>query len=263
MIKFTTTVCAIFSVFLSFSQTTDYKYDAFKEGEWFKFRIHYGIFNASFATLHLKTTTYNGKKVYHAQGKGRTTGLAKLFFKVDDTYESYFDIKNGKPYMFNRDINEGGYTKHLQFYFDHEAETAHMKDVKHQTQKDFKTPVGVQDLISAFYFLRNNYDAKGLKKGDEISLDMLFDDDGVFPFKLKYLGKQTIRSRFGKIKCLKFKPYVQEGFVFKEQESLTLWVSDDKNKIPIRIQADLRIGSLKADLHAFSGLRNQFKIVMK
>ncbi|MCV6629526.1 MAG: DUF3108 domain-containing protein [Flavobacteriaceae bacterium] len=245
-----------------YAQPAAYKYDAFKAGEWFKFRIHYGIFNASFATLHLKKTQYQGKTVYHAQGRGSTTGLARLFFKVDDLYESYFDTEDGRPYMFNRDINEGGYTKHIQFFFDHEAEKAKMKDLKHLREKDYKTHVDIQDLISAFYYLRNNYNGEDLKVGQEIKLDMLFDDDGIFQFKLRYLGKEVLRSKFGKVECLKFRPYVQEGFIFKEQESLTLWVSNDENKIPIRIQADLRIGSLKADLHAFSGLKNQFKIKM-
>ena len=91
---------------------------------------------------------------------------------------------------------------------------------------------------------------------------MLFDDDGIFKFKLRYLGKEVIKSKFGKVECLKFRPFVQSGRVFKEQESLTLWVSNDLNKIPIRIKADLAIGAIKADLEGFNGLKNQFKIIM-
>ena len=93
-------------------------------------------------------------------------------------------------------------------------------------------------------------------------MDMLFDDDGIYKFKLKYLGKEILRTKFGKVECLKFKPYVKSGRIFKEQESLTLWVSNDLNRIPIRIKADLAVGSLKADLDGFNGLKNQFKIIM-
>ena len=114
-----------------------------------------------------------------------------------------------------------------------------------------------------FYFLRNNYSLEGLEEGQAIDLDMLFDDDGVFRFQLKYLGKEILRTKFGKVECLKFRPLVQSGRVFKEKESLTLWVSNDLNKIPIRIKADLAVGSLKADLDGYNGLRNQFKIIMK
>ena len=78
------------------------KTKAFKAGEWLKFRIHYGIFNASFATLQLKNDNIDTIPVFHAVGKGRTTGLARLFFKVDDVYESYFGKNDLKPYRFIR-----------------------------------------------------------------------------------------------------------------------------------------------------------------
>ena len=120
----------------------------------------------------------------------------------------------------------------------------------------------VQDLLSASYHLRNKYDIDDLKEGQTLTMDMLFDDDGVYQFKLKYLGKEIVRTKFGKVECLKFRPYVQSGRVFKEEESLTLWVSNDLNKIPVRIKADLAVGSIKADLDGYNGLRNQFKIIM-
>lgn len=233
---------------------------AFKAGEWFRFRIHYGIFNASYANVVLKNNKLNGKPVYHVVGTGRTTGLARLFFKVDDRYESYFDKETLLPYKFIRKIDEGGHTKDLEIDFNHEEQVAHINNKKHNKQSKMKVASGVQDLLSAFYYLRNNYNVSDLKKGQEITLDMLFDDDETFKFKLKYLGNQTIKTKFGKIACLKFRPFVQSGRVFKEQESLTLWVSNDKNKIPIRIKADLRVGSIKADLDAFKGLKHPFHI---
>ena len=91
---------------------------------------------------------------------------------------------------------------------------------------------------------------------------MLFDDDGVFNFKLRYLGKEVVKTKYGKVECLKFRPMVQSGRIFKEQESLSLWVSNDANRIPIRIKADLAVGSIKADLDGYNGLKHQFKIIM-
>ncbi len=235
---------------------------AFKNGEWLKFRIHYGILNASYATMHLTSETLDSVPVYHVVGKGKTTGFASIFFKVDDTYESYFGRRNGRPYKFIRKIDEGGYTKDMQIDFDYETRNAVLKDHKNGTQQEFPIHNGVQDLISASYFLRSNYNLEEFVEGQSIDLDMLFDDDGMFKFQLKYLGKEILKTKFGKVECLKFRPLVQSGRVFKEKESLTLWVSNDLNKIPIRIKADLAVGSLKADLEAYNGLRNQFKIIM-
>ncbi|TRZ46435.1 DUF3108 domain-containing protein [Robertkochia solimangrovi] len=233
---------------------------SFQGGEWFQFRIHYGVFNASYATLELKDEMLKGKSVYHVVGKGKTTGLARWFFAVDDNYESYFDKQDGKPYRFIRQIDEGGYTKDLEINFNHQDNEAVVTNHKHGTTKTIETNNEIQDLLSAFYFLRENYQAEDLKVGEEIILDLLYDDDKPFRFKLKFLGREEVNTKFGNVNCLKFRPYVQSGRVFKEEESLTLWVSDDKNKVPIRIKADLMIGSLKADLEAFKGLKHQFKI---
>lgn len=236
---------------------------AFKTGEWLKFRMHYGFLNASYATLQVHSATIKNKEVYHVVGHGETTGIASWFFKVDDTYESYFDKTDGKPYRFVRKINEGGYTKDVEINFDYKAAKAEFDDKKNKKKLNFTLQDSIQDLISAFYFLRNNYTTEDFEKGKSITLKMLYDDDGVFNFKLKYLGKEVLSTKYGKVECLKFRPYVQSGRVFKEQESLSLWVSNDDNKIPIRIKADLAVGSIKADLDGYNGLKHQFKIIME
>ena len=254
----TYTLCLLFAI----SASAQNPRPAFKPGEWLKFRIHYGFLNASYATLHLTSETLNNVPVYHVVGEGKTTGFASIFFKVDDTYESYFNRENGRPYKFIRKIDEGGYTKDIEIDFDYKQDKAVLMDHKNRTQQNFTINNQIQDLISASYFLRSNYNLEEFKEGESIDLDMLFDDDGVFKFQLKYLGKEILRTKFGKVECLKFRPLVQSGRVFKEKESLTLWVSNDWNKIPIRIKADLAVGSLKADLDGYNGLKNQFKIIM-
>ena len=253
----------IFGLLLTTSLGAQKFKPAFKSGEWLKFRIHYGFLNASYATLHLSAKNLDSIPVYHVVGRGKTTGFASIFFKVDDTYESYFGRTDGKPYRFIRKIDEGGYTKDIEIDFDYSEGKAVLKDNKNNKEMDITVHDSVQDLLSAAYYLRNKYDLDTFEVGQSIDMDMLYDDDGVFKFKLKYLGKEIIRTKFGKVECLKFRPLVQSGRVFQEQESVTLWVSNDLNKIPIRIKADLAVGSLKADLDAFNGLRNQFKIIMR
>lgn len=255
-------VYIIFLLLATFSANSQNKQSSFKAGEWLRFRIHYGIFNASYATLQIKNDNVNGTPVYHVIGKGRTTGLARVFFKVDDTYESYFDKNNGKPYKFIRKVSEGSYTLNLDIDFDHKNKKAVLNDHKKNKKLDFKIQDNIQDLISAFYYVRNNYDVDKLVKNETITLNLLYDDDGIFKFKLKYLGKETLKTKYGKVECHKFRPYVESGRVFKEQESLSLWVSNDENKIPIRIKADLAVGSIKADLDGYAGLKHQFKIIM-
>ncbi|MGJ8683264.1 MAG: DUF3108 domain-containing protein [Nonlabens sp.] len=249
---------AIFISTTAFMPSTAPPEMAFKKGEWFRFRIHYGIFNASYATMQVSEAKLDGKDVYHIKGKGKSTGLMHLFFKVDDRYETYIDRTTVKPYRFIRDIDEGGHTKNIQIDFDHEAGTALINDKKRDKVESMNIEPATQDMMSAFYHLRTIVDITTLEKGDEFQLPMFFDNEN-FDFKLKFLGRDTIRTKFGKIPALEFRPYVQSGRVFKEEESLTVWISDDENKMPLKIKAKLAVGSLTADLDAFKGLKYQFK----
>jgi hypothetical protein len=241
---------------ISFAQ----KNTAFQDGEWFKFEMSYsGFFKAGNATLEVKESTYKGKPVYHVVGKGWTTGPIKWFFKVKDRYESYFDKLTGLPYKSIRQIDEGGHTKDIEIEYDQSNRKAIVTNKKHKTEQTFATEKNVQDMVSAFYYLRNNYKTETIKEGDVVSLNMFFDEEN-FEFRLKFLGRETIKTNFGKVNTLIFRPYVMAGRVFKEQESLTLWVSADENKIPLKIKADLRVGSLQTNLEAFKGLKHPFPI---
>jgi len=220
-----------------------------------------GFLKAGNATLTVRDYKYKSKDVYHVIGKGWTTGALKWFFKVKDRYESFIDKTSGLPHKFIRDINEGGHTKNIEIEFDHVGSKAYVNNKKRKKKSVVPTEPNIQDMVSTYYFLRNNIDLENLKKGDEISVNMFFDEEN-YGFKLKYLGTETIKTEFGKVNALKFRPYVMAGRVFKEEESLTLWVSNDKNKVPLRIKANLAVGSLRADLDAFKGLKYPFKILV-
>ncbi len=234
---------------------------AYGDGEWLNFRVHYGLITAGNATLEVKKTTIDGKQVYHIKGYGETSGMTSWFFPVKDDYQSYVDVEKDIPYRFIRKIDEGGHTKDIQIDFDHTKLDATINDKKNNSLKVVSFPKDAQDMVSAFYYLRNNLEVEKIKEGDEILLNMFFDREN-YKFKLKFLGREIINTEFGKVACLVFRPYVQSGRVFKEKESLTLWVSDDDNKIPIVIKADLMVGSLKATLIQFKGLQHSFKIIV-
>ncbi|WP_299102409.1 DUF3108 domain-containing protein [uncultured Winogradskyella sp.] len=250
--------------FVGFQASDLEKESSFQEGEWFKFEMSYsGFVKAGNATMSVKETNLDGKEVFHVVGKGWTTGAIKWFFKVKDRYESYFDKDTGVPYKFIRKIDEGGHTKDIEIKFDHVKQKAEVYNKKKKKVTTVTTEQDVQDMVSMYYYLRNKIDIDALRTGDEIKTNMFFDEEN-YGFKLKFLGRETIEVDVNgsdvKVKTLKFRPYVMAGRVFKEEESLTLWVSADKNKIPLKIKADLAVGSLRADLIEFKGLKHSFKI---
>ena len=251
---------ALIIFFLSISCFCQQK--AYGDGEWLKFRIHYGLITAGQAALEVKSERLNNQEVFHIIGFGETTGLTNWFFKVEDHYQSYILKDEDLPVRFVRNINEGGYKKDIQIDFNQSSKMATIVDFIDNKREIVPFPNRAQDMVSSFYYLRNNLDIHSLNDNDEFDLDMFFDSEN-YKFKLKYLRKEVLDTKFGKVPCLVFRPYVESGRVFNEKESLTIWVSDDDNKIPLLIKADLTVGSLKASLIEFKKLNNSFKIFVE
>jgi hypothetical protein len=228
-----------------------HKNEAFKKGEVLKFRLHYGFLDAGEAILEVKNEDreIGGRKVYHMVGVGYSKGSFDWFYKVRDRYETYVDEKAIVPWIFIRRVNEGGYIINQDYIFNH-----HKDKVDVGEGKVFDTPDNVQDMLSAFYYARS-LDFSNAKPGDVFTIPAFVDKE-VYPMKIKYVGKETIKSEVGKVRCLKFRPVVQKGRIFKKEEDLNVWITDDKNHIPVRAQADIMVGSIKMDLVQYSGLAN-------
>lgn len=234
------------------STSTPYRsldHQAFTVGEKLTYVVRYGWLNAGIATLELNPAPRDilGRKVWHALGKGRSTGAFNAFFKVDDRYETFFDQEGVFPYVFIRRVDEGGYKINQDYVFDPSRQL-----VTTQEQKTFETPPHVQDMLSAFYFART-LDFGKAKPGDEYVIPCFMDNEQ-WDLRMRYMGKETIKIRNGKYRCLKFQPVVQEGRVFKNNEDLNVWISDDGNFIPILVQAKVLVGSIKMELTGQEGL---------
>ncbi len=228
---------------------------AFKAGEELKFRIHYGFVDAGEATLEVMSDVqpFGGRNCYHVVGSGKSVGAFDWFFKVRDRYESYVDQQSIIPWYFVRRVNEGGYLINQNVYFNHYNDSAK------SDKKTISIPEYTQDLISSFYYART-IDFATAKEGDVFPITGYL-DDAVIPLNLKFLGRETVKSKKGNFRCIKLRPMLQEGRVFKDQEDMTIWVSDDKNHIPVRVQTDILVGSIKMDLVDFKNLANSPAIV--
>jgi hypothetical protein len=227
------------------------EHSAFQVGEKLKYILHYGFVNAGEAELELKAgeRDIQGRKILHAVGTGRSIGAFKAFYKVDDHYESYFDEKGVFPWVFIRRVDEGGYTFSQDYlYMQHRRQVTTQKKVTHDV------PAHVQDMISAFYFART-LDLSNAKEGDEFVIDCFMDDE-YWPLRMKFVEKETIKLRNGKYRCMKFQPIVQEGRVFKSNDDLNVWITDDPNHIPVLVEAKILVGSIKMELSDYSGLAN-------
>ena len=219
--------------------------------------MHYGFINAGEVVMQVmdENKKIGERNTLHVVGTGYTNSSFDWFFKVRDTYESYIDEEAIVPWVFIRRVNEGGYKINQNQVYNQ------YKNTVDSDGKLFDMPENVQDMTSAFYYART-IDFSMAKEGDIFEFPC-FVDNQVWPLKIKYIGKETIHSDVGRIRCIKFCPVVQKGRVFKKEEDMNAWISDDKNRIPVRAEAKIAVGSVKMDLTEYSGIANPMALVEK
>ncbi|TAL41079.1 MAG: DUF3108 domain-containing protein [Chitinophagaceae bacterium] len=232
---------------------------AFNAGEQVTFHVYYavaGVFiHAGDAVFTNNLEILNGKPVYHVTGDGKTNPSYDWIYKVRDKYESFIDTATLQPYKFIRNVNEGGYKKYENITFNRTANTAVTSNGV------FKVPDCVQDVLSSMYYARN-VDFDKYKPEDKIPFSMFLDNE-VFNMYIRYLGKETIKTRYGKFRAIKFKPLLLKGTIFEGGEKMTVWVSDDKNHIPLRVESPIVVGSVKIDMMSHRNLRYPLSSLIK
>jgi len=229
--------------------------NAFQVGETLKYKVYYesmltGKVNAGTATLEVKESNrrFYERNTYHIIGTGKSNAAFDMFFKVRDKYESYVDKQGIFPYLFIRKTKEGGYKSNDEVHFDHENLIA-----KSSRKTKQITPY-IQDIVSASYYART-LNADTLEEGDYISVNF-FLDDSAYISVIQFEGRQNVETELGVFRCLTFKPMVATGEVFSNPYPMTLWITDDENKMPVLGKSAVVVGSVKMELIKYSGLKN-------
>jgi hypothetical protein len=183
---------------------------------------------------------------------------------VDDQWGAYIDTAALVPHVSYRKIREGKYKKDEVINFDHlnnkiEAKVFNHKTGKFKDPKFYDAPSQVRDLISGFMYLRTQ-DLSKVKVGDTVVISGFFEDT-FYKLNIVYKGKEKLRTKAGRFNTLVFKPQMPENSLFKGKDSITAWFSDDKNRIPLKVSADMFIGSAGVELTSYSGLKNPVNLV--
>lgn len=222
-----------------------------RNGEQIKYNVYYtvaGIYvNAGTAVFTNEVEKMNGRPVFHITATGKTNAKYDWIFKVRDKYETFIDTTNLHPLKFIRDVQEGGHKHYENITFNHTAKTAVTKSGV------YRMPDCVQDVISAVYNARN-INFNNYKVDDKIPFKLFLDNE-VYDMYVRYLGKEEVKTRFGTFRAIKFKPLLVKGSIFEGGEKMTVWVSDDANHVPLRIESPIIVGSVKMDMMSYKNLR--------
>ena len=228
---------------------------AFQPGEEVTMKVYYstlGLYvGAGEAKFKTTLEKFNGVPVYHCVGTGDSYSFFDNFYKVRDRYETYIDTATMLPVKFIRNVYEGGSKIYNNITFNHRAGTAVT------TNGVFKVSSCIQDVISSVYYARNINFSK-YKPGDKIPFDMFLDDE-IYHLYLRYEGKETVKTKYGKFHAIKFKPLLIKGTIFKGGEDMNVWVSDDENHLLLRAESPISVGSIKVDMMGYKNLRYPLK----
>lgn len=234
---------------------------AFQHGETMVYKLYY---NWNFVWLAAGEVTFRVKETkdqYHFSVHGATYKSYEWFYKVNDRYDTYVDKKTLLPVLSIRDVQEGKYRLYDKVTFDQQGKKAFSlrgktKDVAQLTE--YPIDNCMHDILSIIYYTRN-IDFANLSNGGAFPIKIFMDKE-TWPLKVSYLGKEKDKKikGFGKMNTIKFSPDVISGYVFGEGAKMTVWASDDQNKIPLLIESPVSVGSVKAVLKEYKGLRYPF-----
>lgn len=246
---------------LSFSQCFKENF-AFKEGESIGYEVYYNWhfiwLNAGYVEFNVNPGKYHDRDIYYLDAYGTSYKSYDWFFKVRDHYQCYLDKETLRPLWFYRQNYEGGYEVDNKYFFNQQENIvySYTQNSEQPFRKDtVRIPPCTFDLLSILYYARN-IDISGMQKGDSVPIVSIIDNE-VYNLYIRYLGKETLMSRNkNKYRCLKFSALLVEGTIFQGGEDLFVWVTDDKNRIPILVEAKILVGSVKAYLNNTEGIRN-------
>ncbi len=262
-------VCILISAFtlqIDIRPFRDVNNVSFTSGETLLFKVHVGPVNAGTSTMRISDTIYeiNNRPCYKIAVEGRTTGFFDLFLRVRDEWGTFLDTTAIIPHRFYRNIEEGKYRKYEVVDFDHREDTALVSKLDKKTRRlkeqvPFKIENNSQDLVSGYYFIRT-LDYQNYHEGDTINVPAFFDDE-TYNFSMRYLGIETVKTKLGKIDALVLSPIMPENSIFDGEDAVQVWLSNDKNKVPLKVKAKMWVGAVEIDILEAMNLRSPLAYV--
>jgi hypothetical protein len=230
--------------------------NSFKQGEVLTYKMQYGFLTIGQAdvSVHSQIFDVNSKPCYRVNVTGQTAGLASLW-KVKNTYRSFMDTTTFLPQKFIYSARENDFKRDQTFVFDHNRNT--VKRTEKEETKIFNTVANVQDLVSYYYLVRTQ-DFSKMPIGSTTNTPMFFNDK-MYNITMKYIGKEVIKTKYGKVAVLKLYPILPNDMLFKGEGGIRIYVSDDANHIPVRFEIDFSFGTIDMELVGHKGERNPMK----
>lgn len=250
----------LMAIFIAFSHKNDQyrfvKQDCLNPGERIEYRVHYGFINAGEAVMQIDKEIHrvNNRSCYKIDVFGRTKGFFDMVTTVRDNWGTYLDTSAIVSQRFYQSIKEGKYMKKEVIDFD---QINHVAIVNRLNNKDstlikkdkIETLPNMQDLVSGYYYMRTfNYDTM---KVDQIFTVTGFFDDTTYHVNVRFLGREKLKTKVGDYDTFLMSPIMPKNSFFRGKNPIKAWISDDKFRIPLKVKAELIIGSIEIDIRSY------------
>ncbi|MCQ2973547.1 MAG: DUF3108 domain-containing protein [Bacteroidales bacterium] len=223
---------------------------AFQPGEELIYDLKYGVVKGGELKINVGLQQIGFDYYFHVVAICYSTGVVSKFAHIYDIYESIFDITTGYPLQAVRNVTENNYKRYNTDTFCQDSSVIYsMKSGRHEV------PLHTFDIISAFFYSRRFIFDKKYQKNEEMPLHTWF-NERLYLVKLKYKKTEIIKTDFGKIECLKFVPVLDDKSVFKKEDDLEAWFTNDANYVPVKIKIDMPIASIRCQLIKYKNLKN-------
>ncbi|MDQ3392608.1 MAG: DUF3108 domain-containing protein [Bacteroidota bacterium] len=234
----------------------------FSKGEHLEYKINFGYFTVGKANMKVYEDTYtiNNRPCYKMDVFGKTSGAVDWVAKINDNWGAYIDTAALLPHISYRNIQENNYRKQEIVRFDHLTNLVETKVMNNETgeykePEYFQAPNNVRDMIAGYLYLRS-VKFKKMRIGDTLKINAFFENT-VYDFAIIYKGKEDIKTKVGTFRALKLVPIMPDNKLFSGENAITLWMSDDENRVPLKISANMVVGSVGCELVNYSGLKNE------
>lgn len=256
--KFFFSILVLLISIQSFPQEPDFP---FSNGEYGKYGAYYNWHfiwvysgNVEFFTTREK---FQNQDCWHFKAEGNTFMPYDLLYRVRDTFDVYTSVKPFNPLYFKRILNHGKHQSRHKYTFDQKKGLVY-STVKRDGQKMFRDTLqlgsNTHDLLSTAYYFRG-FDFSKYEIGQKIPYRMLV-DNAIEDLYFRYLGTEIIKTRNDRqFSCHKISVQLMEGDFFHEGEYMKVWLTDDKNKVPVQVETEILVGSLKVVLLETKSLR--------
>lgn len=248
----------LFSCAFTILQERVIKQNSFGTGEYLEYKVHYGFISAAEAVVKVDNNVQfvNKRPCFKVEVQGRTVGAFDFISRVRDTWRTHIDTISILPQAFYEKKQEKDYRMEESVLFDHYNNSVSSVDLSsiEKEKKTTKVPDNVQDLISSYYYIRT-LDFTKMKDGEVVGAKVYYENE-IMDLKMRFRGRDKIKTKFGYANCYKISPIVPGNKFFSGAEPIKIWVSDDSGCVPLKVEVSLAIGTLVMDLKKFSGLKS-------